>query len=275
LGKQEETMSSPGQQLRGLREQLGLTMRGVENASTILAQRHGSTEFAISLSRLSDLETKGVVPTIHRIYSLAVIYRCDFKDVLRWYGVDLDDLSNDLGVLAPPKSHVSKAIQGSGTVRIPVRLDPGFDPRRTSNLGRMIEQWGLVPLAYLGQFAQNTFTYGYVGTEDFGMYPLLLPGTFVQVDETKNRVVAGMWRSEYERPIYFVETREGFTCSWCDVMGDTLVLRPHPLSPVTPRMMRFPREAEVVGQVVGIAMRLGDCRPVDSGPAPKGRSVLT
>ncbi len=268
-------MSSPGQQLRGLREQLGLTMRGVENASTILAQRHGSTEFAISLSRLSDLETKGVVPTIHRIYSLAVIYRCDFKDVLRWYGVDLDDLSNDLGVLAPPKSHVSKAIQGSGTVRIPVRLDPGFDPRRTSNLGRMIEQWGLVPLAYLGQFAQNTFTYGYVGTEDFGMYPLLLPGTFVQVDETKNRVVAGMWRSEYERPIYFVETREGFTCSWCDVMGDTLVLRPHPLSPVTPRMMRFPREAEVVGQVVGIAMRLGDCRPVDSGPAPKGRSVLT
>jgi transcriptional regulator with XRE-family HTH domain len=268
-------MSSPGQQLRTLREQLGLTMRGVETASIIVAQRHGSTEYAISLSRLSDLETKGVVPTIQRIYSLAVIYRCDFKDVLRWYGVNLDEVSNDLGVLAPPKTHVSKAIESSGAVRIPVRMDPGFDLRRTANLGRLIEQWGVVPLAYLSQFAQNTFTYGYVGTDDFNMYPLLLPGAFVQVDETKNRVVSGMWRSEYERPIYFVETREGFSCAWCDVKGDTLVLRPHPLSPASPRMLKFPREAEVVGQVVGIAMRLGDCRPADSVPVPKGRPVLT
>ena len=29
----------------------------------------------------------------------------------------------------------------------------------------------------------------------------------------EDKIESGMWRSEYERPIYFVETREGYTCS--------------------------------------------------------------
>ena len=38
-----------------------------------------------------------------------------------------------------------------------------------------------------------------------------------QVDETKNKVAEGMWRSEFERPIYFVEMRDGYTCCWCSI----------------------------------------------------------
>ncbi len=93
------------------------------------------------------------------------------------------------------------------------------------------------------------------------MYPLLLPGSFVQVDESRDEVAEGTWRAEIERPIYFVETREGFQCCWCALRGDHIVLQPHPLSPVTPRVVRHPQEAEVIGQVVGIAMRLGDWQP--------------
>ena len=61
-------------------------------------------------------------------------------------------------------------------MQVPVRMDPGFDERRTTNLGRMVEKWGLVPVAYLAQFANSEFTYGYVGTHDFTMYPILPPG---------------------------------------------------------------------------------------------------
>ena len=68
-------------------------------------------------------------------------------------------------------------------------------------MARMIEQWGVVPLTYLSTLADDRYTYGYIGTEDFTMYPLLPPGSFVQIDETKNRVVEGVWRSEMERPI--------------------------------------------------------------------------
>ena len=265
-------MLTSGQRLRALREQLGLTIRDVETASTRIAERHGNQEFAVALSRLSDIETKSIVPSIYRLYSLAVIYRRDFRDLLSWYGVDLDLASSDVALVEPPRSHATGAMELAQTsVRMPVRLDPSFDLDRTSHLSRMVERWGSVPLAYLAQFENSELTYGYIGAQDFTMYPLLMPGTFLQVDESRNKVVEGMWRTEYERPIYFVETREGFTCCWCSVKRDTIVLQPHPLSPVAVRILRHPQDAEVIGQVVGVAMRLGDWRPLPSSPASKSQ----
>src|ERR1700690_1052430 len=102
-----------GQNLRILREQLGLTMRDVETASTRIAQKRANDEFAIAPSRLSDVETKGVVPSIYRLYSLAVIYRRDIRELLGWYGVDLNRAVGDLDLSFPPKSHFSDALDGT------------------------------------------------------------------------------------------------------------------------------------------------------------------
>ncbi len=253
-----------GRQLRLLREGLGLKLRDVENASSRLAQKYGNEEFATGLSRLSDIETKGVIPSIYRLYALAIIYRRDLDELLAWYGIDVNNAVADLAVVEPPKSHRAESVQMVKAVRMPVRMDPGFDLRKTVNLGRMIERWGLVPLSFLAQFENAEYSYGYIGSEDFTMYPILLPGSLVQIDESKNEVAEGMWRSEYERPIYFVETRVAFACSWCTLKGDELILQPHPLSPQQVRVLRYPQEAEVVGQVIGVAMRLGDFSP--SGP---------
>ena len=206
--------SSGGQSLRILREELGFTLRDVENASTKIAQRRGNDEFALPISRLSDIETKGVMPSIYRLYSLSVIYRQDVRELLLWFGVDFGDAAADLNVCLPPNSHVSKALANVAKIQVPIKIDPGFDPQRTANLGRMIEQWGVVPLSYLTQFASCNYTYGYIGGQDLTMYPILPPGTFVQVDESRNTVTEGAWKSEYERPIYFVETRSGHMCCW-------------------------------------------------------------
>jgi transcriptional regulator with XRE-family HTH domain len=268
-------MFKGGQNLRAVREQLGLTMRHVETASTRIADKHGNDEFAVPPSRLSDIETKGVIPSIYRLYSLAVIYRRDFSELMSWYGVEMSQLTADLELAEPPKSHFSKALAGLANVQVPVRLDPSFDPKISCNFGRLVEQWGLVPLAYLAQFANCDFTYGYVGSEDLTMFPLLPPGSFVQVDESKNRVVEGGWKSEYERPIYFVETRNGFTCCWCSLAREEIILQPHPLSPVPVRILRYPQEAEVIGQVVGVAMRLGEWRHVaEYASGTKERAAL-
>lgn len=265
---------SPGLRLRALREQLGLTIRDVENASARLAEKYKNEDYNVPLSRLSDIETKGVVPSIFRLYSLAVVYRQSFEELLSWFGVDLSQAASDLSVAEPPKSHHSVAISSGTQIQIPIRIDPGFELRRTTNVGRMIEQWGPVPFAYLQQFAGANYSYGYIGTEDFTMYPILLPGSFVQIDESKNKVTEQMWRSEYERPIYFVETRDGYTCCWCSLKGSQLILQPHPLSPAQPRLVRDQQEAEVVGQVVGVAMRLGEWRPVAPGKGPKALREL-
>jgi len=264
-----------GQRLRALRETLGYRMRDVELASSQIAQRFDSEEFAIPPSRLSDIETKGIVPSIFRLYSFAAIYRREYRELLSFYGLELDDISADISFGHPQKSHLSKALSNVTQVRMPTRLDPGFSLEKTTDLRRAIEQWGTVPMAYLELFADDRYTYGYIGSEDFTMYPILQPGSFVQVDESKNKVGQGIWHSEFERPIYFVEMREGFTCCWCSMRRDSIVLQPHPLSPVSVRVFRYPQEAEVLGQVIGVAMRLGEWHSPDFRPAPKVRSALT
>jgi transcriptional regulator with XRE-family HTH domain len=267
-------MLRAGKSLRTLREKLGLTMRDVENSSTRIAEKYRNEEFFIPPSRLSDIETKGILPSIYRLYALAVIYRRDLRELMSWYGVDMNNIAADLGLVSPPRSHVSEALTGLASVQVPLKMDPGFDERRTANLGRMVEQWGLVPLSYLAQFTTSDFTYGYVGTQDFTMYPILPPGSFVQVDESKNRVVDGAWRSEYERPIYFVETREGYTCCWCSMRREDIILQPHPLSPVPVRVLRHPQDAEVLGQVVGVAMKLTEWHALDISSGSKAPPVL-
>ncbi len=255
-----DSLNKAGQKLRYLREQLGFTLRDVENASLRISARHKNEDFSIPLSRLSDIETKGVTPSLYRLYTLSIIYRRDLRELLGWFGIDMNDVAGDLRLSEPPRSHISEALVNATMVQMPLALDPGFDANKTMNLGRMIQQWGLVPLSYLSQMIPDHHTYGYVGLEDFTMYPLLLPGSFVQIDEKLNQVEKRLWRSEYERPIYFVETREGFVCCWCSVTEEELLIQPHPLSPAAPKSLRHD-EAEVLGQVVGVAMRLGEWAP--------------
>ena len=136
--------------------------------------------------------------------------------------------------------------EGQGNVQLPVRLDPGFDLLRTTDLGRMIQKWGPLPMQYLQELAKTKYIYAYIGMEDLTMYPLLLPGSFIQVDEERSRVEEKKWRSELERPIYFVETREGHVCCWCSVRRGEIILQSHPLSPVPARILKHPQDAEVV-----------------------------
>src|SRR5260370_7694760 len=100
----------------------------------------------------------------------------------------MNNIGADLSLISPPRSHVSEALSGLASVQMPVRMDPGFDQQRTANLGRMVEQWGLVPLSYLAQFAHSDFTYGYIGNQDFPMYPILPPATFLQFAQERHQV---------------------------------------------------------------------------------------
>ena len=267
-------MTTPGARLKALRESLGYKLRDVEIASERIAHRRKEEEYAIPISRLSDFETKSLVPSVHRMYSLAVIYRVPMKQLLIWYGIDTENYSADLTLAQAPNTRPA-ALELQGDVRLPVKIDPSFDLKKTVNMGRMVEKWGVVPLSYLAPLANADFTYGYVGVDDYTMYPLIMPGTFLQIDESKNQVKEGSWRSEYERPIYFVETRDEHICCWCTIeKNDRIVLQPHPLSPVSPRIMRHPQDAEVIGQVVGMAMRLDGVARPPAPPAQKAPAKL-
>src|SRR5208282_6614748 len=113
-------LSSGAHRLRALREALGYTMREVEAASIRIAQRLENEEFVIPPSRLSDIETKGVIPSIFRLYSLAAIYRFGYRELLKSYSIDLNDIQADFSAVRPRRSYLSHAFSNVTEIGIPL-----------------------------------------------------------------------------------------------------------------------------------------------------------
>jgi transcriptional regulator with XRE-family HTH domain len=267
-------MEDAGQKLKRARERLNLRYRDVEEASLHIAERHQNEEFIIALSRLSDIENKGTVPTIYRLYSLCAIYRLNLSDVLSWYGADPAGIPADSAATPLAETHViGFSLDGATEVVMPVALDPGLDFRKTTYLSRMIQRWGKIPLTLLNSLDIQNHRYAFIGADDWNMYPLIPPTSMVIIDESRRKVVNTGWTTEFERPIYFLETRDGFVCGWCDLAGERLILVPHPASGCHPSVYTHPAQIEVVGQVTGVAMLLGSApnrrAATEMAPSPR------
>jgi hypothetical protein len=158
---------------------------------------------------------------------------------------------------------------GNHSVTFPARFEHGFSLEKTSLLSRMVEAWGEIPISLIQHLDLKHGLYGYVGLQDYTLFPILRPGTFVQIEPRKKKVLTFKWRTEFDRPIYFVELRDSYACGWCELHGNQLVLVPHPLSPCSIRQFVHGSDAEVVGQVTGIAMRIADTIVQSAGGAPQ------
>jgi hypothetical protein len=179
---------------------------------------------------------------------------------MEWYAVDLGERATDSAVVAITRTHVIGFAASDGAhAQFPLALDPGIDMRRTTFLSRMIQRWGRLPLSLLNGFDLKEHRYGFIGLEDWTMYPLIQPGSLVLIDESRRKVVNTGWSTEFERPIYFLEHHKGFSCAWCTLNGDQLVVQPHPASMCMPHVYTS-EEVEIIGQVTGVAMRLDQAK---------------
>lgn len=256
LTTRNSIMEDAGQKLKRVRERLRLKYRDVEDASAKISEVHGNEEFIVALSRLSDIENKGTVPSLYRLYSLCAIYRLDIKEVLSWYGISLDGLAADAGMIVLPQTHLVSIQPEDGEVQVPLALDPGIDLSKTLFLSRLIQRWGKLPLMLFNHLDLKSYRYGLVGSEDWFMNPIIPPASLVVIDETRRRVMNSGWNSEFDRPIYFLEHRDGYACAWCLLRDGRLTLQPHPSSACDSESFEYPSEIEVVGQVTEVAMTL-------------------
>ncbi len=248
-------MERAGERLKRARERLKLTYRDVEEASKTIAARRGSDEFAIALSRLADIENKGTLPTIYRLYTLCAIYRLELEEVLRWYGAPLDQLHADALHIELPQTHAVR-FADRGPITLPQSLEGATDLARTTFLSHLTTHWGRMPFRFLNGLETRQHRYGFVGLEDWSMHPVLQPGSLVVIDESRRRIATSGWTSEYDRPIYFLEHRQRYICGWCALAGGRLVVQPHPASHCLPESFAFPTEIDVLGQVIAVAMPL-------------------
>jgi transcriptional regulator with XRE-family HTH domain len=247
-------MERPGEKLRQARERLKLTYRDVVAASQEIALRRKSEEFALALSRLADIENKGTVPTIYRLYTLCAIYRLDWKEVLRWYGVPVELIPSEALQIRLDETHaIHFAAENTGNVPLP--CDREIDLNKTTFLSYMIQRWGKMPLNFLNWMDHRHLRYGLIGLADWSMYPILQPGSLVLIDQNRRKIAAGGWTNELDRPIYFLEHRDGYRVGWCSHVAGRLLLQPHPAAQEQPTLFEY-SDIDVVGQVTGLAMLL-------------------
>ena len=256
---------SPGERLKRVRAQLGITTREVAVFSKLIAEAEGNNEFLISGPWLTQIENeKTSLPSIYKLFTLASIYGLSYTRLLALYGVDLTKIKLFHAQIPIAKTHLAQNEgdeQVASSLELPVRFDAGLNLSKTNLLSRMIETWGKVPLEFVQHLDLRHRLYGFIGFSDYTLYPLLRPGSFVEIDPELKNLEQRSTRSEFDRPIYFIDLRNEYACSWCEVSEDKLLLLAHPLSPVKSRSVALPKDAEIIGQVTGVAMRIGISLP--------------
>jgi transcriptional regulator with XRE-family HTH domain len=250
--------SRPGERLKTLRESLRLSLREVERRGQRLAEVKGNPDYLISHSWLRTLENGTYVPGIHKFYSLSVVYHCRCEQLLAFFGVNLSDAAKDQAMFTWPATHLVGDLSDTdeSTIPFPIRVRQEFHAEGTQLLTRLVQVWGEVPVTLIRQLDLRKSLYGYLGMRDYSLFPIILPGSFLQIDPTETKVKTGAWRGELGRPIYFVELRDGYACGWCELKDGQLILVPHISSPQPIRRFSYLDEAEIIGRVTGVAMRI-------------------
>ena len=188
---------------------------------------------------------------------LGAIYRTHWSSIFEYFGLRLGDFDRDQAMFAPPKTQlVLDAPKAEETIVVPLHTQEGLRLDQTSLLSKLVEIWGEIPVRLIQNLDLRNGTYGFVGMSDSRMFPIIRPGSIVQIDQNQRKILPRAWRDEDDRPIYFVELRGGFLCSWCELSDGYLSSVPHPKSKYEVLRFSYPREAEIVGRVVGVTMRL-------------------
>ena len=260
----QPSSSEAGKRLRAKREGRHLSIRDVERFSQQIVGEKKNPAYYVSHNWVSDLENGKSTPRLAKFLSLSLIYKCDVNEILGLFGLNVADLDKEKGLIALPHTYLSSLALSTPEPTTPTTpsLRDNILLEKTNLVNQMFQGLGEMPFFLAQHAGARHVLYGYVGTEDYTLDPLIRPGAFVQIDPRQNKVVKGVWPSEHHRPIYFVELRDNrYACSWCDYEGSRLLLVPSPKSPVPIRSLRYPQDAEIVGRVTGIAMLIAQLQP--------------
>ncbi len=241
-----------GQRLRAERERLGLSLRDVETLSHSIAERRQSSDYQIARTSLADIENGKVAPSLHRLYTLSVIYGRDYDRLAITCGVPVGEALTEHQTLRLPHTYlIGPAPEAyKAKMQVAAKLREKLRAERTNLVPKMIETWDEVPLV-LQLMGGSDPLYGYVGMDDYTLYPFVRPGAFVRIDPRQKRIPAH-WHGDHDRPIYFVELREHYVCTWCEMLDGRLILVPSQQSKRRIQQLRYPAEATIVGRVTGI-----------------------
>jgi transcriptional regulator with XRE-family HTH domain len=244
-------MTSPGEWLRGLREELHLTQVAVERLTSELARSANNERYRIRRGRLADIEDGKAVPDIFDAKSLSKCYKVTYRAILQAFGLSLEDSEN---TPQGPTQFDETTNQWFFTdTDRPFSLT--FQSRISFDKTRLVtesaEELG-VPAVVRQRLDAGQFRLGIIALNDDTMDDLVPGGSVVVIDKSHNTVETGDWKTIQERPIYFVWHEKGYSCSWCHLVQDTLFIVPHPTSRRSVMIFKMPRAATIIGRIIHV-----------------------
>jgi transcriptional regulator with XRE-family HTH domain len=238
-----------GLALRTIRQQWKLSLREVEERSLCFAQEKGNQSYQISASWLDRLEREEHELTVNKLIALASIYNLPTEQLLRSMHPSNEPALN-LKQLSSPNATIlltEGPLEAQARYLLPDPPVPDVPPDETSLLATDNGQ------------SLEPYRRGIIGKCDLTLDPMIPAGSIVQIDPRQRAISSKKdWTHEFQRPIYFLMTREGYVCGWCELdrASDWLTLIPHPLSPASSRRWKYRTEIESLGRVTVVAIRL-------------------
>lgn len=177
--------------------------------------------------------------TVNKLIALANIYNMPAEQLLR--SISPRDLQPMLRQLSCPNVTMlltDGPLEEQARYLLTATLDADHLPDETSLL------------ATESDFLQNSYRRGIIGTRDHILEPMIPAGSIVHIDTQKRAISSRKdWKHEFQRPIHFLMTREGYVCGWCELdrNSEWLTLIPHPLSPASSRRWKYREEIETSG----------------------------
>ncbi len=228
----------PGALLRVARLQAGLSFRSASNLSALVAKTLGNNRYFTSPSTLSDYEVRDKLPrNIHKLFTLSVLYGMRFRNLLRAFGIALDDFDRlKFSGLAKPLL--------SGGFFEDIRKEMGDLPLFLAE--------ALPTLSGLAHASlRDVFL---LGRNAKALHPALYGARFVLVNRRSKKLRRNPRGSAWSQPVYLLQERDGsYVAASCAIEDGWLTLYTCPQDSTGKQSVRRPVDAEVVGQIVGFA----------------------
>lgn len=238
-------MDSIGEKLRTARHAWNLSLKEVEVRTLRLSVACGNPAYRISASWLHRVEQENRGLSATKLIVLASLYNFTAQEMLAL--CPMGEIAFDV----PKVSDSPNVTVLSGT-----------------NLDEHAKRW--LPISLLSEIAPiqsafipsehgmpNHFRRGIVGLKDRTLDPMVPPGSILMIDTQKRSVLRrSEWNHEFDRPIYFLLTREGYIAGFCEIDRDPAWINvvPHALSlEASRRYLR--QDIELIGTVVAVAIK--------------------
>jgi hypothetical protein len=212
-------------------------------------QERGNKSFQVSASWLNRLEREEHELTVNKIIVLGDIYNLPIEQLIRsLYPGDTRPMS--LEQRSSPNATMlltGEPLEEQAKYLLPDTLALDEPPEETT----LLSGEDILTLA--------PYKRGIIGKQDRTLDPMVPPGSIVFIDTQKRAISPRKdWTHEFQRPIYFLTTRDAYLCGWCDLDPNSnwLTLIPHPLSPASSRRWRYRKEIESLGRITFVGVRL-------------------